>query len=162
MDWNDFPVTALTITASTYQKMCTLLYNEMIEWLLFYTKNNEELCNDIFLKIIRNIGYFNPKRGKFSNFCFTIAKNEYHEYYKKQHRKRKIDIKYTNTLYDTIIDDSSEYEDNELWMTRLTNKLNTLDTKDQRFINDYIHSTTNKKPSERTRFYLLLKQLKQN
>lgn len=76
-DFNQFNVEKMM---SGDQREIRFLYLEMNPWLLHKTNNNEELSNDIFMKILDNLHKYDRNKSKFHNFIFTITKNEIYDY----------------------------------------------------------------------------------
>ena len=142
------------------ERELTSLYNQMKSWLMYFTKKDEELSNDIFMKIITKIDLFDSKKGKFHNFAYTIALNEL--YQTKKIKVRKIDLIYTDEPFGDYNFkqsnvDNEEYIDYEQELNKL---MSFLPQKDKKFILEYIHSKKVKHPTERERFRQLKNKLK--
>ncbi len=84
------------LTGDTIQ--ITKLYNSLKPFLIKLTHKNEELIDDIFMKLLKRIGLFDEKRGKFHNFAYTIAKNEFKTL--KRKKKKVLDIVYIDNYKD--------------------------------------------------------------
>jgi DNA-directed RNA polymerase specialized sigma24 family protein len=136
----------------------TLLYDMMMPWLNYLTKN-EEHSHDIFLKVINSIYKYKNHKGQLKNFIYTICINE--NSVLKREKKRKIDILYVETysecdLFDNFDDD--EFIDCEVELYKLTVHLSY---EDQQFLAKYIHSTYKKNGKDKTRFSKIKKKLKE-
>lgn len=70
-----------------------------------YKEDVDEVLNDVFLKIWNNIDYFNPREGSFENWICAIAN------YEAIDRLRKIHLKETLPLNDSIVSNLQTPED---------------------------------------------------
>lgn len=136
----------------------TSMYNMLIPWLNYLTKN-EEHSHDIFLKVVNSIYKYNSYKGQLKNFIYTICINE--NSVLKRDKKRKINILYVETynecdLFDNFDDD--EALDYEVELYKLTIHLSY---EDQQFLAKYIHSTYKKNGKDKTRFSKIKKKLKE-
>ena len=92
-----------------FNELITFYYPFVYKFLLKITNKNdvaEDMTQETFLKLIKNIGKFNVKgKAKFSTYLMTIARNCYLDYLKKHNKElQNIDI---NNIRNNI---SSEYD----------------------------------------------------
>ena len=152
----------LLLILDNNQKEITRFYNELIPLLSFITKKNEEIANDIFLKILSKLTNFDIKRGKLYNYVYIIALNEY----KVTQRTKKKNIQITNftdlkdeikkNLYNIkeIEDETYTYEEE---FVKLISKLNN---KEKEFVIKYINQKEIKKTKDRVFFHKIKQKLK--
>jgi DNA-directed RNA polymerase specialized sigma24 family protein len=124
--------------------------------------NDEELFNDLIICILANVKSFDPEKGLFSNWIYTIAKNKRnHQYEQKQ---KQISTTSINNLINTpILDKYNTLLDYESWNNdeklELENKIQSLSESDKQFVEWYMIAKQNKTPAERQRYSRLVKKL---
>jgi RNA polymerase sigma-70 factor (ECF subfamily) len=67
----------------------------------------EDLVSEIFEKVLVNYHTYNPQKGSFSTWIYTIANNNIINYYKKNHRNSSINFEQIDSKYqleDSIIE----------------------------------------------------------
>jgi DNA-directed RNA polymerase specialized sigma24 family protein len=128
--WSSINVTGII---NNNQSDITFFYNVMSSWLSFLTHGNDEVKNDIFMKLLAKLPQFDPTKGKLHNFLFTVATNQYKEQLKE--RKRKIHfVEGFEMLVHTFTGESDSDSSNELHL----HILDGLSPQDHRFLLDYI------------------------
>ncbi len=94
-------------TAKNDDACFEILYNHYfprIYGFVFKRTGNREEAEDIvsktFMKAFCALGDYNTKKGGFSSWLYTIANNNLIDYYRKQGRKREVDIKSVSHVSD--------------------------------------------------------------
>ncbi len=150
-DWNTFNLPLLIQKDPTEVNK---LYNTTKPIFLKLLKNNEELFNDLIICILANVHAFDPKKGLFSGWIYTIAINKRNLHH--QQLKKNLSPKYDDKTVAGF-----DYED---WTTEqkieLENRMNLITPDEQMFIEDYLRSKTKKSMQERQRYSRLIKKIK--
>lgn len=181
-DFNKFNVEMIL---SGNQREIKLLYNEMNDWLMHKTSNNEELKNDIFMKILNNLSKFDKKRSKLHNFIYTITQNEILDNIRAKKRCKDNII---NNILGNHININRELNQNDEqqldWLyynhknypiyemnfdeipTEREIKINIiyqqLSIPDAQFVVEYLFNKKSKPMSERKKYLKIIKQIKKN
>lgn len=162
-NWNDIIVTAITINNS--QVEITKLYDKMIGWLIFTTRD-EETSHDIFLKLIDKLNVFDAQRSNLHNFLYTVAVNEF----KRLSRPKKKDLFFKEipfSFFDISIDEKFLSNDIEIEIQEFEQKrylkfdeaIEKLGADDTLFVKNYLHSKEKKTKSNHVKFYRLKNKL---
>ena len=151
--WSSINITGII---NNNQGDITFFYNVMSSWLSFLTHGNDEVKNDIFMKLIAKLPQFDSTKGKLHNFLFTVASNTYKETLKD--KKRKIHfVEGFDMLVHTFVGEMDTESSNELHL----HILDGLSPQDHRFLLDHI--TTQKKNqsnADRKRFAEIKKRIR--
>lgn len=152
-NWNEINLDLLILSDTSE---INKLYKYTKPFFIGFFKDNEELYNDLFMCILNNIGSFDPNKGLFSNWIYTIAVNKRNNHYqqqKKQLRTQSIDF----------ITEPLEYLDYENWNTQekqeLETRLDTLLPTEQTFVEWYLITPDRKSMQQRQRYSRLVKKL---
>ena len=155
-DWNDIDISILLVTGHTlYQSACTVFYMTVHPYIMNkFCKRNEELANDIFLKILKSLPKFDRMKGKLSNFIFTIMKNEFLEFAGK---KTVQYVQLSNHLTDKNNDELEMYDRMEFLLSKLS-------PTDRHFVETYVNytkrKTVKKTTKETAKFFYLIEKLR--
>jgi len=68
-----------------YEEYFPKVYN-FVFYRLLHREHAEDVVSEIFLKVISNIGKFDPDKAAFSTWLFTIANNSVIDHFRKQRR----------------------------------------------------------------------------
>ena len=145
------------------QKAINYAYQQLIGWLLFITKNNEELSHDIFMKIISRMDRYIPLRSKLHNFIWTIGRNELYSFHRLKNTK-KIKLSYETTYINNqseVLSDE-EYDQIEPDIQRLNDIFGTISDQEKAFMIGYCSTTQIKSDKSRAEFSKLKKKIKTN
>jgi DNA-directed RNA polymerase specialized sigma24 family protein len=177
-DFNQFNIEKIM---SGDQKEIKLLYVEINPWLMHRTNYNEELVNDIFMKILNNIDKYDKTRSKFHNFIFNVSKNHILDCYRMEERK-KIEFcdlykkpteehKNDEAQLDYLFFNSEKYQydntdfDEEI-VEPIDLKLNLiykhLAADDAQFIVSYLKEKKSKPLNQRKKYLKIIKKLKKD
>lgn len=128
-------------------------------WLKIITKDDQELMDDIFVKLIAKIDKYKPERSKFHNFAYTLCMNMVRDSYKK---KKKLDINYITYLddvaLDLLVDEETEEENNDR-MSIVMMHAATLTQFQQNFLDDYLNERMTGENKEKAMFFLIKTKL---
>lgn len=155
-DWNSIDITILLLTADTmYQVAVTGFYKVIHPFIMNFVKRNEELANDIFLKVLTKLNKYDPQKGKLHNFIYTIIKNDYLEFCSK---KPIVFVEISRHIME------QNQDPNKAMYDRIDELMATLSRSDRSFIEVYVQpktqNTPNKKPVETAKFFYLMDKLR--
>ena len=107
-------------------------YQPKIEKYMLYKTNNrtlaEDLCSDVFMKLVKKADTFDPSKAQISTWVYTIARNTLYDYFRTRHVSEEID----EQLADGSDVEESVCEDETL--EELADALEKLDEKERALI----------------------------
>lgn len=140
------------------------LINITKPYLLYYFKGSEDDYQDWLLRILKYIDTYNPEKGLFSTWLYTLAVSVHKTAYEKRQRQIKTcgfdysELSEKNQLY--IIDNPEYLEKYTIEEKQeLENRLNKLDELDRQFINEYWNNEIDKGVKQRMKYSRLIKKL---
>ncbi|WP_347489120.1 sigma-70 family RNA polymerase sigma factor [Desulfoscipio sp. XC116] len=109
MNFNGIPVQ--TIHSDLYSEVYNEYFPKVYKYILYRVgdiSTAEDLVSEVFEKVLVKFNTYNPGKGKFSTWLFTIANNTIINYFKKNNRHTEpIDLEKVESKYrleDLIID----------------------------------------------------------
>lgn len=156
-DWNQININLLI---QGDQREISRLYIMMEPWLKIIAKDDQELVNDIFLKLISKVDKYKKERSKFHNFAYTLCINTARTAYtKKKKEKNKLNIQlvddYTLNLIAEEIEEDNISEKMELIMSHAL----TLTNFQQNFLKDFLKGKLTGENKEKAMFFLIKTKL---
>ena len=157
-NWNSINVEKVI---NNDQKEITKAYHLIINWLLFITKQNEELSNDIFCKIISKFDRYDVNKSKLHNFIYTIGTNETTSFFRLKNNN-KIKLVYELPPNSTSIADE-EYNEEEINNSKMLQIFGVINEDDKQLIINYLSIEGKVKDKEISKnFSRLKKRIKKN
>lgn len=153
-DWNNIDV---QLIIDKNDQEISKLYGLLINWLMFITKKDEELANDIFLKIIGKIGHYDSNKGKLHNLIYTIGLNALRSHLRLKNSKQ-IKIEYHDYLTFneiTIINEDDIEVDPRLELLNAS-----MNVGEKEYLMQYLENPDKKTSQQKMQFKRLKEQIK--
>lgn len=86
---------------------------ERKDWKVFVHEDFEDLRNDAYIKVFESLGKYNPAKGKFGTWAYSVVFNLACDAYKKKFKERGMFVPYVCTD-----DDGDDYTPSEVELFR--------------------------------------------
>lgn len=153
-DWNDINIEL--IIAKNEQEI-SKLYDLLINWLMFIAKKDEELANDIFMKILAKISHYDENKGRLHNLIYTIGLNALRSHLRLKNSKQpKIEFHDYISFNQIIIFNESDIESDP----RLDILNQSLNVGEKEYLMQYLENPEKKTSQQKMQFKRLKEQIK--